>query len=90
MLLNLLWRNHWMTDAKSQRWYRLYVSAAAELDRKRLIERVDLAEAVIYGRLPDLHYHSDHHEKASAIADAQHFLARYGSTMRHKTSPSMR
>jgi hypothetical protein len=25
-----------MTDEKSQRWYRLYASAAAELDRKRL------------------------------------------------------
>jgi hypothetical protein len=64
-----------MTDAKSQHWYRLYASAAAELDRKRLIERVDVAEAAIYGRLQDLHCHSDHHEERQLIADAQHFLA---------------
>jgi chemotaxis regulatin CheY-phosphate phosphatase CheZ len=64
-----------MTDAKSQHWYRLYASAAAELDRNRLIERVDATEAAIYGRLRALQYDSDHQEERQLIADAQDFLA---------------
>jgi hypothetical protein len=64
-----------MTDAKSQHWYRLYASAAAELNRERIIERLDATEAAIYGRLQDLQYDSDHQEERQLIADAQFFLA---------------
>jgi hypothetical protein len=46
-----------------------------ELDPKKLIERVDAAEAAIYGRLRDLQYDSDHHEERYIIGDAQHTLA---------------
>jgi hypothetical protein len=64
-----------MTCAKSQHWYRLYSSSAAELDRELLIERVDATEAAIYRRLQDLQYDSDHQEERQLVADAQHFLA---------------
>ena len=53
----------------------LYASAVAELDHKRLIERVEATEAAIHGRLRDLQYDSDHHEEGQLIADAQDTLA---------------
>jgi chemotaxis regulatin CheY-phosphate phosphatase CheZ len=64
-----------MNKAKSQPWYRLYASAVVELDRQRLIERVEATEAAIHGRLRDLQYDSDHHEERQLIADAQDTLA---------------
>ena len=64
-----------MNEGKSQPWYRLYASAVLELEPKQVIERVDAAEAAIHGRLRDLQYDSDHHEKWQRIVDAQHTLA---------------
>jgi hypothetical protein len=64
-----------MSEPTSQPWYRLYSSAAAELDPKRVIERVEATEAAIHGRLRDLRDDSDHHEERQLIADAQAFLA---------------
>jgi chemotaxis regulatin CheY-phosphate phosphatase CheZ len=64
-----------MNKAESQPWYRLYASAVVELDRQRLIERVEATEAAIHGRLRDLQYDSDHHEERQLIADAQDTLA---------------
>jgi hypothetical protein len=64
-----------MNEARSQAWYQLYAAAVVELDPKQLIERVDVTEAAIRGRLRDLQYDSDHHEERQLIDDAQHTLA---------------
>jgi len=64
-----------MNEAEAQPWYQLYTSAIAELDPKRLIERVEATEAAIHGRLQDLQYDSDHHEERQRMADAQRTLA---------------
>jgi hypothetical protein len=63
-----------MNEAKSQGWYQLFASAFVELDHKKLIQRVDAAEAAIHGRLRDLQYDSDHHEERQLIEDAQRTL----------------
>ena len=64
-----------MHEAKSQPWYQLCAAAVVELDPKKLIERVDAAEAAIHGRLRDLEYDSDHHEERQLMEDAQRTLA---------------
>jgi hypothetical protein len=64
-----------MHEAKSQPWYQLCAAAVVELDPKKLIERVDAAEAAIHGRLRDLQYDSDHHEERQLMEDAQRTLA---------------
>jgi len=62
-------------EAESQLWYQLCAAAVVELDPKRLIERVDAAEAAIQGRLRDLQHDSNHHEERQLMADAQRTLA---------------
>ena len=64
-----------VNDGKSQPWYRLYASAVLELEPKKVIKRVDEAEAAIQGRLQDLQYDSDHHEERQLIGDAQRTLS---------------
>jgi len=64
-----------MDQIKSQSWYQLCAAAVIELDPKLLIERVDVAEAAIHGRLRDLQYDSDHHEERQRMEDAQRTLA---------------
>jgi hypothetical protein len=63
-----------MIECKSLPWFDLYASAVLEVEPKRLIERVDAAEAAIHGRLRDLQYDSDHHEERQLIEDAQRTL----------------
>ena len=64
-----------MDDATSQSWYQLCAAAVVELDPKRLIERVDAADAAIHGRLRDLQYDSDHHDERQLMENAQRTLA---------------
>ncbi len=64
-----------MNEGESQPWYQLYAAAVVELDRMRLLERVDATEAAIHGRLRDLQCDSDHHEERQRISDAQRVLA---------------
>jgi hypothetical protein len=52
-----------MNEAESEAWYQLCCSAVVELNVRRLIQRVDAAEAAIHGRLRDLQYDSDHEER---------------------------
>lgn len=64
-----------MDETKSQSWYQLCAAAVIELDPKQLIERVDVAEAAIQGRLRDLRHDSDHHEERQLMEDARRTLA---------------
>ena len=54
-----------------QPWATLYKAAVLEFESKKLVERIDLAEIAINGRLHDLRFDSDHHEERHLIQDAQ-------------------
>jgi hypothetical protein len=75
-----------MNEAKSQPWYQLFASAVVELDHKKLIQRVDAAEAAIHGRLRDLQYDSDHHEERQLIEDAQRTLGFFAFALLKRSS----
>ena len=75
-----------MNEAKSQGWYQLYASAVVKLDHKKLIQRVDAAEAAIHGRLRDLQYDSDHHEERQLIEDAQRTLGFFAFALLKRSS----
>ncbi|PYX84700.1 MAG: hypothetical protein DMG68_20020 [Acidobacteria bacterium] len=63
-----------MNEIGSQAWVACFESAFMELDPKRLIERIDKAEAAIDTRLFNLRNDSDHHEERVLITDAQRSL----------------
>ena len=54
-----------------QPWTTLYKAALLEFDSKKLVERIDLADIAINGRLHDLRCDSDHHEERQLMQDAQ-------------------
>ncbi len=60
-----------MNETINQPWVTLYQAALLEFEPKKLIERIDLAEIAIRGRLQDLRFDSDHHEERQLIQDAQ-------------------
>jgi hypothetical protein len=57
-----------------------------ELDAKRLIVRIEKAEAAIDARLFALRHDSDHHEERELITDAQRTL-RFLRQSRHPILP---
>jgi hypothetical protein len=59
-----------MNEATSPPWYALYADTMMELDRNRLLERMEATEATIEARLHDLRHDSDHHGERQAINDA--------------------
>jgi hypothetical protein len=59
-----------MNEATSPPWYALYADTMMELDRNRLLERMEATEAAIEARLHDLRHDSDHHTERQAISDA--------------------
>ena len=63
-----------MDDIRAQAWVACFESAFMELDPKRLMERIGMAEAGIEARLFDLRNDSDHHEERELITDAQRTL----------------
>jgi truncated hemoglobin YjbI len=63
-----------MDDIRAQAWVACFESAFMELDPKRLMERIGMAEAAMDARLFDLRNDSDHHEERELITDAQRTL----------------
>jgi hypothetical protein len=59
-----------MNEATSPPWYALYADTMMELDRNRLLERMEATEAAIEARLHDLRHDSDHHAERQEIDDA--------------------
>ena len=59
-----------MNEATSPPWYALYADTMVELDRNRLLERMEATEAAIEARLHDLRHDSDHHAERQEIDDA--------------------
>jgi hypothetical protein len=56
-----------MDEIRSQAWVACFENAFMERDPKRLIERIENAEAIIDARLLDLRNDSDHHEERVLI-----------------------
>ena len=63
-----------MDEIRSQIWVKRVENAFLELDPKRLVERIQTAEAAIDARIFDLRNDSDHHEERRRMADAQRTL----------------
>ena len=63
-----------VNEIRSQVWVACFESAFMELDGKRLIERIERAEAAIDARLFALRNDTDHHEERELITDAQRTL----------------
>jgi hypothetical protein len=63
-----------MDEIRSQAWVACFERAFMELDAKRLIVRIEKAEAAIDARLFALRKDSDHHEERELITDAQRTL----------------
>jgi hypothetical protein len=63
-----------MDEIRAQAWVACFESAFMELDPKRLIERIRIAEAAIDTRLFALRNDSDHHHERDLITDAQRTL----------------
>lgn len=59
-----------MNAIMSQGWTNTLEDAFCEFDRKKLIERIGLAQAAIDGRLGDFQNDSSHHEERRLIAHA--------------------
>ncbi len=59
-----------MNEATSSGRYALYADTMMELDRNRLLERMEATEAAIEARLHDLRHDSDHHAERQEIDDA--------------------
>lgn len=60
-----------MNETIKQPWVTLYQAALLEFEPNKLIDRVELAEIAIKGRLQDLRLDSNHHEERRLIQDAQ-------------------
>jgi hypothetical protein len=70
-----------MNQIRSQVWYGLYETAVLA-PNQQLIERINVAEAAIKGRLWDLQCDSDHKEERQSIEDALRAL----KYLRHSVS----
>ena len=51
-------------------WQHEYQAALVELDREKLSQRVEAAEAAIFKRLQQISQNSDHHTERNVIEDA--------------------
>jgi hypothetical protein len=68
-----------MDEIRRQAWVACFERAFMERDAKRLIVRIDTAEAAIDARLFALRNDSNHHEERDLIKDEQRTLR----SMRH-------
>jgi hypothetical protein len=73
-----------MDEIRSQAWVASFESAFMELDSKRWMERIRIAEAAIDTRLFDLRNDSDHHKERELITDAQRTLRSWRESQARK------
>jgi hypothetical protein len=59
-----------MSKLKYAEWQTSYEDALLESDRKKLKDKIHLAEWKIFGRLQTISADTNHHEEKVAIADA--------------------
>jgi hypothetical protein len=61
-----------MSDAelKYPKWEREFQEAVLELNREKLVEKIQDFETAIFVRLQELKFDSDHHSERQAIDDA--------------------
>jgi hypothetical protein len=57
------------------KWQPEFQEAVVEVDRKKLIEKIQKFETAVFVRLQELKSSSDHHAEREAIADAASTIA---------------
>ena len=57
-------------ELKYPRWEREFQEAVVELNREKLVEKIQKLETAIFVRLQELASDSDHHSERQAIQDA--------------------
>jgi hypothetical protein len=57
-------------ELKYPKWERQFQEAVLELNREKLVEKIQRLETAIFVRLQELQFDSDHHSERQAMQDA--------------------